>query len=44
MLGLPHYASPIERVWRAALIVICALTLLFLIAPILIRLQRNRTD
>jgi len=36
MLGLPHYASPIERVWRAALIVICALTLLFLIAPIIV--------
>jgi putative spermidine/putrescine transport system permease protein len=36
MLGLPHYASPVERVWRAALIIICASTLLFLIAPIIV--------
>jgi putative spermidine/putrescine transport system permease protein len=36
MFSLPPYASPLERVWRAALIVICALILLFLIAPILV--------
>lgn len=36
MFKLPPYASPIERVWRAAFVVICALVLLFLIAPILV--------
>ena len=36
MFNLPPYASPIERVWRVALVVICALVLLFLIAPILV--------
>src|SRR5512139_3614238 len=36
MFRLPPYASPIERVWRAAFVVICALVLLFLIAPILV--------
>jgi putative spermidine/putrescine transport system permease protein len=35
MLYLPPYASPLERIWRVALIVICALVLLFLIAPII---------
>jgi putative spermidine/putrescine transport system permease protein len=36
MFRLPPYASPVERAWRAAFIVICALVLLFLIAPILV--------
>ncbi|WP_374383279.1 ABC transporter permease [Dongia sp.] len=36
MFSLPPYASPIERVWRVALVVICALVLLFLIAPIIV--------
>jgi putative spermidine/putrescine transport system permease protein len=36
MFSLPPYASHLERVWRAALVVICALILLFLIAPILV--------
>ncbi|MBI2254430.1 MAG: ABC transporter permease [Proteobacteria bacterium] len=36
MFSLPPYASSLERVWRAALVVICALILLFLIAPILV--------
>ena len=36
MFRLPPYASQIERAWRAAFIVICALVLLFLIAPILV--------
>ncbi|WP_374308030.1 ABC transporter permease [Dongia sp.] len=36
MFRLPPYASPIERAWRAAFIVICGLVLLFLIAPILV--------
>lgn len=36
MFRLPPYASPIERAWRAAFIVICALVLLFLIAPIIV--------
>jgi putative spermidine/putrescine transport system permease protein len=36
MFSLPPYASPLERVWRAALVVICALILLFLIAPIIV--------
>lgn len=35
MLYLPPYASPLERLWRVALIAICALVLLFLIAPII---------
>ena len=36
MFRLPPYASPVERAWRAAFIVICASVLLFLIAPILV--------
>lgn len=35
MLYLPPYASPLERLWRVALIIICALVLLFLISPII---------
>lgn len=35
MLYLPPYASPLERFWRIALIIICALVLLFLISPII---------
>jgi len=36
MFSLPPYASPLERVWRVALILICALILLYLIAPIIV--------
>ena len=35
-MALPVYATPLERVWRAAYLVICGLIFLFLIAPILI--------
>ncbi len=35
-MALPIYASPLERVWYYTFRVICALVLLFLIAPILI--------
>ncbi len=35
-MALPIHASPLERVWRAVYIVLCALIFLFLIAPILI--------
>jgi putative spermidine/putrescine transport system permease protein len=35
MLNLPPYASPIERLWRVALLLICAMVLLFLISPII---------
>jgi putative spermidine/putrescine transport system permease protein len=35
-MALPIYASPLERLWHYAYIVICALVFLFLIAPILI--------
>ncbi len=35
MFNLPPYASPIERLWRLTLIILCALVLLFLITPIL---------
>lgn len=35
-MALPTYASPLERTWHYAYLVICALIFLFLIAPILI--------
>ena len=35
-MALPAHASPLERVWRAVYLAICALIFLFLIAPILI--------
>lgn len=35
-MSIPVYATPLERLWRYAFRVICALILLFLIAPILI--------
>ena len=35
-MALPTYASPLERVWYYAYLVICGLVFLFLIAPILI--------
>jgi len=35
-MALPTYASPLERLWHLVYLVICALVLLFLIAPILI--------
>jgi len=34
-MALPVYASPLERAWHYAYLVICALIFLFLIAPIL---------
>ncbi|MBK8160694.1 MAG: ABC transporter permease [Rhodospirillaceae bacterium] len=33
-MALPPYASPLERLWRVAFILLCALVLLFLISPI----------
>lgn len=35
-MALPTYASPLERIWHYAYLVICGLIFLFLIAPILI--------
>lgn len=35
-MALPVYASPLERIWHYAYLVICGLIFLFLIAPILI--------
>jgi putative spermidine/putrescine transport system permease protein len=35
MLNLPPYASSLERLWRVALILLCAMVLLFLISPII---------
>ncbi|MET1027744.1 MAG: ABC transporter permease [Dongiaceae bacterium] len=35
-MALPTYASKLERLWRYVFLVICALILLFLIAPILV--------
>ncbi len=35
-MALPVYASPLERLWRYAYLVICGLVFLFLIAPIII--------
>ncbi|MCE8507068.1 ABC transporter permease [Ruegeria pomeroyi] len=35
-MALPKHASPLERVWHYAYLVICALIFLFLIAPILV--------
>lgn len=35
-MALPVYASPLERLWHYTYLVICALILLFLIAPIII--------
>ena len=35
MMALPPYASPLERLWRVAFILLCALVLLVLISPIL---------
>lgn len=35
-MALPIYASPLERIWHYARLVICALIFLFLIAPILV--------
>ncbi|WP_374367704.1 ABC transporter permease [Dongia sp.] len=35
MLNLPPYASPLERLWRITLVLICAMVLLFLISPII---------
>lgn len=36
LLGLPHYASTQERLWRLFFLVFCGLVLLFLISPIII--------
>jgi putative spermidine/putrescine transport system permease protein len=36
MFRLPPYASPIERAWRAIFVVLCAIVLIYLIAPILV--------
>ena len=35
-MALPTYASPLERIWHYAYLVICALIFVFLIAPILV--------
>ena len=35
-MGLPSYASPLERIWHYTYLTLCALIFLFLIAPILI--------
>jgi len=35
-MGLPSYASPLEKIWHYTYLTICALIFLFLIAPILI--------
>ncbi|MBW6507366.1 MAG: ABC transporter permease [Rhodobacteraceae bacterium] len=35
-MALPSYATPLERAWRVAYLVICTLIFLFLIAPILV--------
>jgi putative spermidine/putrescine transport system permease protein len=35
-MALPVYASPLERIWHYAFIVICAAIFLFLVAPILV--------
>jgi putative spermidine/putrescine transport system permease protein len=35
-MALPSYATPLERLWRVIYLTICALVLVFLIAPILI--------
>lgn len=35
-MGLPSYASPLEKIWHYSYLTICALIFLFLIAPILI--------
>ena len=35
MLNLPPYASALERLWRVALVLLCAMVLLFLISPII---------
>jgi putative spermidine/putrescine transport system permease protein len=35
-MKLPPYASPTERLWKAAYLVLCTLVFIFLIAPILI--------
>jgi len=34
-MSVPTYASPVERVWHAAFLVICGTVFLFLVAPIL---------
>ena len=35
-MGLPSYATPLERIWHYSYLTICGLIFLFLIAPILI--------
>ena len=35
-MGLPSYASPLEKIWHYSYLTICGLIFLFLIAPILI--------
>lgn len=35
-MALPRYASPLERIWHSAYLIICVAIFLFLIAPILI--------
>lgn len=35
-MGLPVYATPLERLWRVVYLILCGLIFLFLIAPILI--------
>jgi putative spermidine/putrescine transport system permease protein len=35
-MALPTYASPLERIWHYAYLVICTLIFIFLIAPILV--------
>ena len=35
-MALPTYASPLERIWHYAYLVICALIFIFLTAPILL--------
>lgn len=35
-MALPHYASPLERIWHYSFLILCALIFLFLMAPILV--------
>ncbi|MFM2351300.1 MAG: hypothetical protein RIR04_2266, partial [Pseudomonadota bacterium] len=35
-MALPTYASPLERIWHYAYLVICTFIFIFLIAPILL--------
>lgn len=44
LLGLPAYASTMERLWRLSFFLFCGLVLLFLISPILIVLPISFND